>query len=185
MIELLAGKAGVLKGELQYDTCFGGSKVEDMSRILIQHGYSYSGKDYVTSGITGEPLQAYIFFGPIYYQKLKHMVMDKMHARSRGPRATLTRQPTEGRSREGGLRVGEMERDCLIGHGTASLLIERLLYSSDVYDMQVCQECGLIGGWQGYCPYCKHRSGVASVKVPYACKLLFQEMMAMNVVPRV
>lgn len=110
MIELLAGKAGVLKGQLQYGTAFGGSKVEDMSRILIENGFSYSGKDYVTSGVTGEPLSAYIYFGPVYYQKLKHMVMDKMHSRSRGPRAVLTRQPTEGRSRDGGLRLGEMER---------------------------------------------------------------------------
>lgn len=83
MIELLAGKAGVMAGKLQYGTAFGGSKVEDMSRILIDHGFNYSGKDYLTSGITGEPLSAYIFFGPIYYQKLKHMVMDKMHARAR------------------------------------------------------------------------------------------------------
>ncbi|KAI8822500.1 uncharacterized protein EV422DRAFT_613711 [Fimicolochytrium jonesii] len=185
MIELLSGKAGVLAGQLQYGTAFGGSKVEDMSRILVDNGFSYSGKDYVTSGITGEPLQAYIFFGPVYYQKLKHMVMDKMHARSRGPRATLTRQPTEGRSRDGGLRVGEMERDCLIGHGTAALLIERLLYSSDAYDCEMCGECGIVGGWHGYCNYCKSRKGVVKVKIPYACKLLFQELMSMNVVPRV
>jgi DNA-directed RNA polymerase III subunit RPC2 len=112
------------------------------------------------------------------------MVMDKMHARSKGPRATLTRQPTEGRSRDGGLRVGEMERDCLIGHGASSLLIERLLYSSDAYDVQVCNKCGLIGAWHGFCAYCKQRSGVVSVKMPYACKLLFQELMSMNVVPR-
>ena len=83
MIELLAGKAGVLTGELQYGTAFSGSKVEDMGRILVEHGYNYHGKDFMTSGITGEPLSAYIFFGPIYYQKLKHMVMDKMHARAR------------------------------------------------------------------------------------------------------
>ncbi|KND03406.1 DNA-directed RNA polymerase III core subunit RET1 [Spizellomyces punctatus DAOM BR117] len=185
MIELLAGKAGVLAGQLQYGTAFGGSKVDDMSRILIENGYSYSGKDYLTSGITGEPLQAYIFFGPVYYQKLKHMVMDKMHARSKGPRAVLTRQPTEGRSRDGGLRVGEMERDCLIGHGTAALLIERLLYSSDAYDCEMCGDCGLVGGWHGYCNYCKSRRGVVKVKIPYACKLLFQELMSMNVVPRV
>jgi DNA-directed RNA polymerase III subunit RPC2 len=91
MIELLAGKAGVLNGEFQYGTCFGGSKVEDMSNILIKNGFSYCGKDYLTSGITGEPLQAYIFFGPVYYQKLKHMVMDKMHARARGSRVVMTR----------------------------------------------------------------------------------------------
>ncbi|KAJ3174991.1 DNA-directed RNA polymerase III core subunit ret1 [Geranomyces variabilis] len=185
MIELLAGKAGVLAGQLQYGTAFGGSKVEDMSNILISNGFSYSGKDYVTSGITGEPLQAYIFFGPVYYQKLKHMVLDKMHARSRGPRAVLTRQPTEGRSRDGGLRVGEMERDCLIGHGTAALLMERLLYASDAYDCEMCGECGLVGAWHGFCNYCKSRKGVVKVKIPYACKLLFQELMSMNVVPRV
>lgn len=113
------------------------------------------------------------------------MVMDKMHARSKGPRATLTRQPTEGRSRDGGLRVGEMERDCLIGHGASSLLIERLLYSSDVCDVQVCSVCGLIGAWHGNCGYCKQRSGVVTVKMPYACKLLFQELVSMNIVPRV
>ncbi|KAJ3016627.1 DNA-directed RNA polymerase III core subunit ret1 [Thoreauomyces humboldtii] len=185
MIELLAGKAGVLAGQLQYGTAFGGSKVSDMSEILINNGFSYSGKDFVTSGITGEPLQAYIFFGPVYYQKLKHMVMDKMHARAKGPRATLTRQPTEGRSRDGGLRVGEMERDCLIGHGTAALLMERLLFASDAYDCEMCGECGLVGGYHGYCNYCKSRKGVVKVKIPYACKLLFQELMSMNVVPRV
>lgn len=83
MIELLAGKAGVMSGELQYGTAFGGSKVENMSKILIDNGYSYCGKDYLTSGITGEALSAYIYFGPVFYQKLKHMVMDKMHARAR------------------------------------------------------------------------------------------------------
>ncbi|KAI8802370.1 hypothetical protein BJ742DRAFT_762479 [Cladochytrium replicatum] len=185
MIELLAGKAGLFCGKVQYGTLFGGSKVDDMSKILIDNGFNYSGKDMLTSGITGEPLSAYIFFGPIYYQKLKHMVMDKMHARAKGPRAVLTRQPTEGRSRDGGLRVGEMERDCLIGHGASSLLIERLLYSSDAYDVEVCRECGLVGAWHGSCKYCEGRGGVVVVKMPYACKLLFQEMMSMNVVPRV
>ena len=115
MIELLSGKAGVLRGTLEYGTAFGGSKVDDMSRVLIENGYSYAGKETMTSGITGECHTFYTYLGPIYYQKLKHMVLDKMHARARGPRAVLTRQPTEGRSRDGGLRLGEMERDALLG----------------------------------------------------------------------
>ncbi|KAG2173536.1 hypothetical protein INT44_007127 [Umbelopsis vinacea] len=183
MIELLAGKAGVLAGKLQYGTAFGGSKVEDMSQILIENGFNYSGKDYVTSGITGEPLSAYIFFGPIYYQKLKHMVMDKMHARARGPRATLTRQPTEGRSRDGGLRLGEMERDCLIGYGASMLLLERLMISSDAFEIHVCEECGLIG-YAGWCQFCKSSKKMKSMQIPYAAKLLFQELMSMNICTR-
>ncbi|KIY47676.1 beta and beta-prime subunits of DNA dependent RNA-polymerase [Fistulina hepatica ATCC 64428] len=182
MIELLAGKAGVLCGKLQDGTAFGGSKVEDMSRILIENGFSYAGKDMLTSGITGEPLEAYVYFGPIYYQ-VQHMVMDKMHARARGPRATLTRQPTEGRSREGGLRLGEMERDCLIGYGATQLLLERLMISSDKFEVDACQECGLLG-YNGWCPYCKSSKQMAQLTIPYAAKLLFQELMAMNIVPR-
>eukprot|EP00064_Thunnus_orientalis_P015216 superscaffoldBa00002780_g15266 len=149
LIELLAGKAGVLDGRFHYGTAFGGSKVKDVCEDLIRYGYNYQGKDYVTSGITGEPLEAYIYFGPVYYQKLKHMVLDKMHARARGPRAVLTRQPTEGRSRDGGLRLGEMERDCLIGYGASMLLLERLMISSDAFEVDVCGQCGLLGysGW--------------------------------------
>jgi DNA-directed RNA polymerase III subunit RPC2 len=111
MIELIAGKAALMDGERRYGSAFGGDPVEQCSAALVRAGYHYAGKEFLTSGITGEPLRSYIFFGPIYYQKLKHMVLDKMHARARGPRANLTRQPTEGRSRDGGLRLGEMERD--------------------------------------------------------------------------
>lgn len=183
MLELVAGKAGVLTGELQYGTAFGGSNVEDMGSILLKHGFSYSGKDFMTSGITGEPLPAYVFFGPIYYQKLKHMVQDKMHARSRGPRAVLTRQPTEGRSRSGGLRLGEMERDCLIAYGASQLLLERLMHSSDAHQVDICGTCGMMG-YQGYCKTCNKTQGVVKMTIPYAAKLLIQEMLSMNISAR-
>ncbi|KAL7267525.1 DNA-directed RNA polymerase III complex subunit Rpc2 [Rhizina undulata] len=184
MIELLSGKAGVLSGDLQYGTAFGGSKVDDMAKILVDRGFSYSGKDFVTSGITGESLECYIFFGPIYYQKLKHMVQDKMHSRSRGPRATLTRQPTEGRSRDGGLRLGEMERDCLIAYGASQLLLERLMLSSDVHEVDICENCGLMG-YSNWCTTCQSSKGVVKMKIPYAAKLLIQELLSMNVLVRI
>ncbi|EOD48580.1 putative dna-directed rna polymerase iii polypeptide protein [Neofusicoccum parvum UCRNP2] len=180
MLELLSGKAGVMCGDLQYGTCFGGSKAEDMSQILLEAGFSYSGKDMLTSGITGECLPAYVFFGPIYYQKLKHMVQDKMHSRARGPRAILTRQPTEGRSRDGGLRLGEMERDCLIAYGASQLLLERLMLSSDAHECDVCERCGMMG-YQGWCQSCRSSKGVVRMTIPYAAKLLIQELLSMNV----
>ncbi|KAJ1958477.1 DNA-directed RNA polymerase III complex subunit Rpc2 [Linderina pennispora] len=183
LMEFVASKAGAIKGELQYGTCFGGSKMEDMCRILMENGYSYTGKDYVTSGITGEPVGAYIFNGATYYQRLKHMVADKMHARARGPRAVLTRQPTEGRSRDGGLRLGEMEKDCLIGYGASMLLLERLMISSDVFEVHVCEKCGYIG-YKGWCQVCRSSKTMTPIKIPYACKLLFQELQSMNILPR-
>ncbi|CAN0493979.1 unnamed protein product, partial [Ectocarpus sp. 12 AP-2014] len=127
----------------------------------------------LTSGTGGEPLMNYIFAGPVFYQKLKHMVMDKMHARARGPRAVLTRQPTEGRSRDGGLRLGEMERDCLIGYGASALIMERLMISSDAFTANVCQGCGLLG-YSGWCQNCRSPEKMADIRLPYACKLLFQ-----------
>jgi DNA-directed RNA polymerase III subunit RPC2 len=183
MIELIAGKSGVLGGHVRDGTAFAGDPVGVIAQELVAHGFNYSGKDYLTSGITGEALNAYIFFGPVYYQKLKHMVMDKMHARSRGPRAVLTRQPTEGRSRDGGLRLGEMERDCLIGYGASNLLLERLMISSDAFPVEVCGNCGLMG-YSGWCQYCKSSEQVTMLRIPYACKLLFQELQSMNILPR-
>lgn len=183
MIELISGKAGVMNGSLEYGTCFGGSKLEDMSQILVDNGFNYSGKDMLYSGVTGECLQAYIFFGPIYYQKLKHMVLDKMHARARGPRAVLTRQPTEGRSRDGGLRLGEMERDCVIAYGASQLLLERLMISSDAFEVEVCEKCGLMG-YSGWCTSCRSAEHINKMSIPYAAKLLFQELLSMNIAPR-
>ncbi|CAE7902219.1 POLR3B [Symbiodinium sp. KB8] len=186
MIELIAGKAGLQDGKRRYGTAFGGDRVVDISAALVRAGYHYAGKEVLTSGITGEPLKGYVFFGPIYYQKLKHMVMDKMHARARGPRAVLTRQPTEGRSRDGGLRLGEMERDCLIGYGASMLLLERLMISSDEFQAEVCTstECGGLLSYGGWCQFCRSGRHVRKVRMPYACKLLFQELQAMNICPR-
>lgn len=183
MIELISGKAGVLNGSLEYGTCFGGSDLEEMSDVLVKNGFNYSGKDMLYSGITGECLQAYIFFGPIYYQKLKHMVLDKMHARARGPRAVLTRQPTEGRSRDGGLRLGEMERDCVIAYGASQLLLERLMISSDAFEVDICNKCGLMG-YNTWCTTCNSSENVIKMTIPYAAKLLFQELISMNIAPR-
>jgi DNA-directed RNA polymerase III subunit RPC2 len=180
MLELVSAKAGVLKGEMQYGTAFGGSAVEDMGEELITHGFSYDGKDAFTCGISGETIPAYVFSGPIYYQKLKHMVQDKMHARATGPLALLTRQPTEGRARDGGLRLGEMERDCLIAYGAGQLLRERLMLSSDKHECDVCANCGLLG-YRGWCQVCASSVGVRRLTLPYAAKLLIQELASMNI----
>ena len=184
MLELVAGKAGVISGNFEYGTAFGGSKLEVMSQQLVNAGFNYSGKDYLTDGTTGEPIPAYMFTGPIYYQKLKHMVLDKMHSRSRGPRAILTRQPTEGRSRDGGLRLGEMERDCLIAYGASQLLLERLMLSSDKHEVDVCERCGFMS-YSGWCQRCKsagkEEGHVVKMVLPYAAKLLVQELVSMNV----
>jgi DNA-directed RNA polymerase III subunit RPC2 len=183
LYELLSSKAATLDGKLRYGTAFAGDRVEAVSKVLIEKGYSYSGKEMITSGITGEPVGAYIFFGPVFYQRLKHMVADKVHARSRGPRAVLTRQPTEGRSRDGGLRLGEMERDCLIAYGASSVIMERLMISSDVTEVQICRDCGLVSGEAKACRYCRSTGSLSEIKMPYACKLLFQELLSMNVCP--
>ncbi|KAF7051047.1 hypothetical protein CFC21_059332 [Triticum aestivum] len=194
MLELLGGKAGASCEQFYYGSAFGepsgnANKVEDMSYTLVKHGFNYHGKDLLYSGTLGHPLQAYIFMGPIYYQKLKHMVLDKMHARASGPRVALTRQPTGGPNSNGGLRLGEMERDCLIAHGASMVIFERLLLSSDPYQVQVCRKCGLLGYYNhrlktSFCSFCKSGENMQQLMMPYACKLLFQELTAMNIVPR-
>jgi DNA-directed RNA polymerase III subunit RPC2 len=184
MIELVAGKAGLQDGKRRHGTAFAGDKVWDVGQVLVDRGMNYHGKELLYNGITGQPYSAYIFMGPIYYQRLKHMVKDKMFARARGPHVVLTRQPTQGRARDGGLRVGEMERDCLVAHGTANLLVERLLVSSDPFMASVCTQCGILA-YSGWCQYCKRGDAVSDFRIPYACKLLFQELQSMNVQPRI
>jgi DNA-directed RNA polymerase II subunit RPB2 len=118
------------------------------------------------------------------------MVNDKQHARATGPPVALTRQPAEGRSRDGGLRVGEMERDCLAAHGVVSFMKDRLYESSDKYAVHICDECGMIAVYNDakhvhLCNMCENRTNFSKVELPYACKLLFQELSGLNIIPRV
>ena len=142
------------------------------------------------NGHTGKKLAAQVFLGPTYYQRLRHMVDDKIHARARGPLQILTRQPVEGRARDGGLRFGEMERDCMISHGASSFLKERLLDVSDAFRVHICEICGLmtpiakVQQQQFECRPCRNKTKIAQIVIPYAAKLLFQELAAMNVATR-
>eukprot|EP00532_Pseudo-nitzschia_australis_P009769 CAMPEP_0168242180 /NCGR_PEP_ID=MMETSP0140_2-20121125/23258_1 /TAXON_ID=44445 /ORGANISM="Pseudo-nitzschia australis, Strain 10249 10 AB" /LENGTH=1278 /DNA_ID=CAMNT_0008177215 /DNA_START=92 /DNA_END=3928 /DNA_ORIENTATION=- len=188
LLELLVGKSGLYEGRQGYSSAFGeeygsADTAEATAEALLRNGLNYTGKDTFYSGASGEPLDAYVFSGPVFYQKLKHMVLDKAHARARGPRAVLTRQPTEGRARDGGLRLGEMERDCLIAYGASNLIMERLMHSSDAFSANVCLTCGLLQ-YDNWCQYCRTGEKVTDIRLPYACKLLFQELQSMNVLPR-
>jgi DNA-directed RNA polymerase subunit B len=188
-IESVAGKAGALSGETFDGTPFSNRTQEEIRQILVKNGFQPAGKEVMYSGITGERFVADIFIGIVYYQKLHHMVADKMHARARGQVQMLTRQPTEGRSRGGGLRFGEMERDCLIGHGAALLLKDRLLEESDKSSVYVCEKCGYLAYLdfkqrRYVCKTCGEASNVSQVTVSYAFKLLLQEMMSLCISPK-
>ncbi|KAJ1480581.1 DNA-directed RNA polymerase II subunit RPB2 [Baffinella frigidus] len=191
LIETLLGKVGCLTGHEGDATPFNGVNVKDVSDMLHVRGYQRHGNERLYNGHTGRPLVAMINFGPTYYQRLKHMVDDKIHSRARGPTQMLNRQPMEGRARDGGLRFGEMERDCMIAHGSANVLREKLFVQSDGYMTHVCQDCGLIAianlDRNRYaCPNqvtCRN-STIQMIEIPYAAKLLFQELMAMQIAPR-
>jgi len=190
LVECLLGKVAALSGEEGDATPFDTSKnVHVISEWLHREGYQRRGYEVLYNGHTGRKLEAHLFIGPTYYQRLKHMVDDKIHSRARGPLQILTRQPVEGRSRDGGLRFGEMERDCIIAHGAAQFLKERLFDQSDAYRIHVCDQCGLIAKAdlknKSYeCLGCKNKTRISQIHLPYACKLLFQELMAMSIAPR-
>ena len=188
-MESISGKAAAVRGRLVDGTAFVGEKIDDVKSSLEKYGFSYSGKEVMYDGRTGKRFPAEVFIGVVYYQKLHHMVADKIHSRARGQVQMLTKQPTEGRARGGGLRFGEMERDCLIAYGASMVLKDRLLEESDKAEIFICERCGLLAYYdikqrRYVCRVCGDKSKVSSLVIAYAFKLLLQEMMSLNVAPR-
>ena len=198
--ETLLGKVLLELGLFGDGTSFGNLDVKTISEELQKLGYESYGNELMYNGLTGEQLETNIFIGPVFYQRLKHMVNDKQHSRSIGPMVNLTRQPAEGRSRDGGFRIGEMERDVMIAHGMSRFCRERLYDVSDKYSAHVCRKCGMIASYNDgnknkqytnadfsvhLCNTCGNKTDFAKVDIPYAYKLLSQELQTINVVPRI
>jgi DNA-directed RNA polymerase II subunit RPB2 len=198
--ETLLGKVLLELGMFGDGTSFGTLDVKTIAQELQKNNYESYGNEIMYNGLTGEQLEMSVFIGPVFYQRLKHMVNDKVHSRSIGPMVQLTHQAAEGRSKGGGLRVGEMERDVLLSHGMTKFTRERLLDVSDKYKMYVCKCCGMIASYNDgeiknkffvnndftvhNCRTCGNTKDFALVETPFANKLLFQELQTINVVPR-
>jgi DNA-directed RNA polymerase beta subunit/intein/homing endonuclease len=198
--ETLLGKVLLELGMFGDGTSFGNLDVKTISAELLKLGYESYGNELMYNGLTGEQLETNIFIGPVFYQRLKHMVSDKQHSRSIGPMVNLTRQPAEGRSRDGGFRIGEMERDVMIAHGMTRFCKERMYDVSDKYNVHVCKKCGMIASYNDgkqsklhtsgdfsihFCKTCDNRTDFAKVDIPYAYKLMSQELQTINIVPRI
>ena len=189
LLECVMGKVSLTLGGFSHCTPFCEVDSEKVCDLLEMNGMERCGNEVLYSGITGQQMDCKIFMGPTFYQRLKHMVKDKIHSRASGPVVQLTRQPAEGRSREGGLRLGEMERDALLAHGSVGFLKERMMDVSDPFAVYTCKQCGLFAQVDPdeehyYCAGCKNSSDFALVGIPYACKLLIQELMSMSIAAR-
>jgi DNA-directed RNA polymerase II subunit RPB2 len=189
LMECMFGKVCSMRGTLGDGTPYSHLPVKTIKEHLLDLGLHPYGNEILYNGMTGEMIQTEIFMGPTFYQRLKHMVIDKKHSRARGPIVSLTRQPCEGRSRDGGLRVGEMERDCMLSHGAASFTKERLMDVSDPFKTGFCKTCGTLAVVNAkeniyHCGICNGTTAFEEKTIPYAVKLWAQELEAMHIVPR-
>ena len=187
LIEMVAGKVGCLGGRFVDGTTFESEPEDKLRKELLSYGFREDGTETFYDGETGEVYQAKLFVGNMYYLKLKHMVANKLHSRARGPIQLLTRQPTEGRSKEGGLRLGEMEKDTFVAHGAALLLKER--FDADKTIVPVCENCGIIAIYNefkdaSYCPICGDNVEISDVELSYAFKLILDEFKSLGVYPK-
>jgi len=188
--ETVLGKVLLELGLFGDGTSFGDFEIKDICKELQKIGYESKGDEILYDGLNGEQIKTSIFIGPAFYQRLKHMVNDKQHSRSIGPMVNLTRQPAEGRSRDGGLRYGEMEKDAMVAHGASKFNKGRLYDASDAFTAHVCKKCGLLAAYNNkehihICKTCDNKTDFNKVDLPYACKLLFQELITMNIAPRI
>lgn len=186
LIECIMGKIGSMKGKFFDGTPFEKVNTDNLMNELDDLGFENKGYETLYNGETGVKIKSKIFIGPTFYQRLKHMVKDKIHARARGPNQILTRQPSEGRARGGGLRLGEMETDCILSHGLAYFLKEKTFECSDHYNVYICNDCGIIAIYNEKrnlyeCRKCNNKSDFSKVNLPYSTKLLLMEIESMNV----
>lgn len=189
LLECILGKTGALLGGICDCTPFSDIDKESLYNLLELNGFNRYGNEVLYCGMSGKQMDCIVFMGPTYYQRLKHMVNDKIHSRDTGTVVQLTRQPQEGRSRGGGLRFGEMERDCMIAHGALSFLKESMLERSDLFALYTCEKCGFISivnkDKNFYkCSKCRNSSEFSLLNIPYACKLLIQELQGMGILSR-
>ncbi len=187
LLESVAGKTGSLSGRYVDGTTFDSEKEFNIRKELQDMGFRENGTELMYNGITGEAFEVKIFIGNQYYMKLKHMVSNKMHSRARGPIQLLTRQPTEGRAKEGGLRLGEMEKDTFVAHGASLLLKER--FDSDRTILPVCEDSGLLAIHdtfrnRKYSPIAGDSAEISDIEMSYAFKLFLDELKSIGIYPK-